>query len=100
MQLDIEDVLRYPDYPGAQARDTSQAAADAIVPVARTLRARVLDEIRKAPGTPEQIAHRLGVPLMNTRPRLSELSARGLVVDSGARGTAMGGRKAIIWRAA
>jgi hypothetical protein len=37
---------------------------------------------------------------MNVRPRLSELSKQGLVIDSGARGTAMGGRRAIIWKVA
>jgi hypothetical protein len=37
-------------------------------------------------------------PLMNVRPRTSELSARGLIEDSGARATASGGRLAIVWR--
>lgn len=101
-QIDIEDLLsaRYPDAPGFKGRETSQAAADAIAPAAKTLRARVLDELRRAPGTPEQIAHRLKEPLMNIRPRCSELAAKGLIEDSEARGTAMGGRKAIIWRVA
>jgi len=96
-QIDIEDVLRYPDVPGWKGRETSQAAAEAIAPAAKSLRARVFEEIRKAPGSPEQIAHRLKLPLMNVRPRCSELAAQGLIVDSGARGTAMGGRRAIIW---
>lgn len=90
----------YPERPGAQARETSRAAAAAIAPSAKTLRARVLDEIKKAPGTPEQLAHRMREPLMNIRPRCSELAAKGLILDSQARGQAMGGRKAIIWRAA
>jgi len=99
-QIDIEDLLgaSYPNAPGWKARDTAQAAAEAIAPHAKSLRARVYDELKKAPGTPEQIAHRLREPLMNVRPRMSELSAKGLIEDSGARGTAMGGRKAIIWR--
>lgn len=94
------DIFSYPDGPGFKARETSRAAAAAIAPQAKSLRARVFDEIKKAPGTPEQIAHRLKEPLMNVRPRCSELSARGLIIDSDARGTAMGGRRAIIWRAA
>lgn len=98
-QLDIF-AEPYPNGPGWKARETSRAAADAIAPQAKSLRARVYDEIKKAPGTPEQIAHRLKVPLMNVRPRCSELAAKGLIVDSEARGTAMGGRKAIIWRVA
>jgi predicted ArsR family transcriptional regulator len=89
--------LAYPEAPGWKARDTAQAAAEAIAPEAKSLKARVMAALKKAPGTPEQIAHRIGAPLMNVRPRLSELSALGLVVDSGARGQAMGGRKAIVW---
>ena len=94
------DIFSYPDGPGFKARETSRAAAAAMAPQAKSLRARVFDEIKKAPGTPEQIAHRLKEPLMNVRPRCSELAAKGLILDSEARGTAMGGRRAIIWRAA
>lgn len=90
----------YPDSPGWKARETSQAAAEAVAPQAKTLRARVLEELRKAPGTPEQLALRLREPLMNVRPRCSELARQGLIEDSQARGTAMGGRKAIIWKVA
>jgi hypothetical protein len=96
-QLDIEDVLRYPDRPGYKACDTSRLAADGVAPQARTLKARVYEEIKKRPSTPEQVANRLGEPLMNCRPRFSELARQGLIIDSGARGTAMGGRKAIVW---
>jgi predicted ArsR family transcriptional regulator len=101
-QIDIDDILgaNYPNAPGWKARDTAQAAAEAIAPQAKTLRARIMDELRKAPGTPEQIALRLKAPLMNVRPRCSELARQGLIVDSEARGTAMGGRKAIIWKVA
>lgn len=99
-QTDIEDFLGgYPSHPGWKGRGTSKAAADGIAPEAKGLRARVLEAVKARQGTPEQIAHRLGVPLMNVRPRLSELAAVGLVEDSGERGTAMGGRKAIVWRA-
>lgn len=91
---------QYPDAPGWKARETSRAAAEGIAPRAKTLRERVLDAVRAEPGTPEAIADRLGEPVMNCRPRLSELSARALVKDSGRRGPAMGGRKSIIWEAA
>lgn len=94
------DIFSYPNGPGFKARDTSRAAAEAMAPQVKSLRARVFDELKKAPGTPEQIAHRLKVPLMNVRPRCSELAAKGLIVDSKVRGTAMGGRQAIIWRIA
>lgn len=94
------DIFSYPDGPGFKARETSRAAAAAMAPQAKSLRARVFDEIKKAPGTPEQIAHRIKEPLMNVRPRCSELAAKGLIIDSAVRGTAMGGRRAIVWRAA
>lgn len=89
--------LRYPDKPGAKARDTAFAAAEAIAPKAKTLRERVLAEVRAFPGSPEMIAQRLREPVMNIRPRLSELSKKNLVRDSGRRAQAQGGRKAIIW---
>ena len=89
----------YPDAPGWKGRDTSKAAAQAIAPKAQSLRERVLVAVTAQPGSPEQIARRIGVPLMNVRPRLSELAARGLVVDTGRREIADGGRKAIVWQA-
>jgi hypothetical protein len=91
---------RYPRAPGWKARRTAADAAAGIAAKAKPLRERVLEEIGLKPGTPEQIAHRLGVPLMNVRPRCSELAALKLIVDSGGRATAMGGRQAIIWRIA
>lgn len=88
---------QYPDHPGFKARDTSRDAAEAIAPAAKTLRAQVYEEIKRLPGTPEQIAKRLMCPLMNVRPRCSELAAQGLIADSGMRGQASGGRRAIVW---
>lgn len=88
----------YPNAPGYKARDTAKAAADLIAPRERSLRARVYDEIAKRPGTPEDIAERLGEAVHSTRPRCSQLAAAGLIEDSGQRGEAMGGRKAIVWR--
>jgi len=98
MQADL--FAAYPDAPGWKARDTSRAAAESVAPVAGTLRERVLIEVRRAPGTPEQIAHRMRVPLLSIRPRFSELSQRGLIKDSGKRGDSQGGCKAIVWEAA
>ncbi|HKT53615.1 MAG TPA: hypothetical protein VJP88_04140 [Caulobacteraceae bacterium] len=91
-------MTHYPDAPGHKARDTAKAAADLIAPRERSLRARVYDEIAKRPGTPEDIAERLGEAVHSIRPRCSQLAAAGLIEDSGQRGDAMGGRKAIIWR--
>jgi predicted ArsR family transcriptional regulator len=93
-------VTDYPNQPGFKARDTSKEAAEGVSLAAMTLRVRVLSAIKAKPGTPEEIAERLGVPVMNVRPRCSELSARGSIVDSGERRQAMGGRNAIVWRSA
>lgn len=89
----------YPTEPGWKGRSTSHDAASGIAPRARSLRAQVYDALKQAPGSPEQIAERLGVPVMNVRPRAAELSRMGLITDSGQRATAMGGRKAIVWKA-
>lgn len=91
------DIFSYPDAPGFKARETSRAAAEAIAPHALSLRARVYDELKKGPGSPEQLAKRLREPVMNIRPRCSQLAAKGLIKDSGTRAKAMGGRQAIVW---
>jgi hypothetical protein len=90
---------RYPERPGHKRRDTSKAAADGIAPQAKTLREQVYDAIKARPGTPEEIARRTGIPLMNVRPRCSELVKKNLVIDTGQRRQASGGRMAIVWRA-
>lgn len=88
----------YPVDPGFKARDTAAAAAEGIAPAAKSLRARVYDAIKARPRTPEEVADALGVPLMNVRPRCSELAARNLIVDSKERRQADGGRQAIVWK--
>lgn len=90
----------YPDTPGHKGnRDTGSAAAAGMEPKVGTIRARVLAAIREKPGTPEEIAERIGEPVLNTRPRTAELSKMGLIEDSGERAKAMGGRMAIRWKA-
>lgn len=101
-QLDIEDVLRrpYPEHPGAKARDTSFAAAAAIAPVVKGLRAKVYDAIAARPSTPEEIAPRLGLTVHSTRSRCSELARMGKITDSGLRRASLGGKRAIVWELA
>lgn len=90
----------YPENPGVKPphRDTSRAAADGIAPGVKSLRARVYDALKEHADTPEGVAARLGEPVMNCRPRFSELSANGLIEDSGRRGPAAGGKQAIVWQ--
>jgi predicted ArsR family transcriptional regulator len=96
----LDHAAFYPDSPGHKGnRDTGRAAAAGIEPRAGTIRARVLAAIRERPGTPEELADRMGEPVMNVRPRCSELAAKDLIEDSGERAVAMGGRKANRWKA-
>lgn len=87
----------YPSAPGYKREGTSEDAASGIAPKVGSLRAKVYDQIKFAPSTPEEVADVLSLPVHSIRPRFSELSARGLIKDSGKRRTAMGGRLAMVW---
>lgn len=96
----MADLFQYPAEPGAQERDTSQAAADAIAPDAATLRAKALAVVERSNGlTADEVAGRMGMSILSIRPRLTELSRLGKVRDSGARRANGSGRKAIVWAA-
>lgn len=91
--------MTYPHTPGHKGRDTGIAAADAIAPKVGTLKARVLEWLRgHGPATPEEVSAALGIHNQTVRSRCSELSSVGLLEDSGERGPAIGGRRAIKWR--
>lgn len=49
-------------------------------------------------GTAEQIGARVGLHWYLTRPRLSELKALGLVIETGERGTSALGGQSTLWR--
>ena len=87
----------YPDTPGWKAQSTSRAAAMAMTTCAKTYRELVLAEIRRAPGTCEQIALRLRTDLLTIRPRCSELKNLGKIKPSGRCGDSRSGKRAIIW---
>ena len=89
-----------PMHPPRRARAPKRV--DAVVVAgedSRSASQRVLDAIKKQPGTAEQIANRINEPLLNVRPRCSDLVRRGLIRDSGRRGTSMGGQLATVWEA-
>lgn len=79
--------------PGWRRLDTAQPA------MAGGLRRRVFEELRRAPGSCEDVAERLGAGLLSVRPRCSELAGQSRITDSGRRGLSANGRKVIIWRA-
>ena len=94
----FEPRQKYPDVPGFKARSTSHAAAAAIEPRAATLRAKVLALFEGGRRwTPDEAAAELGESILNVRPRFTELNAKGLIEDSGARGRTASGSSCIRW---
>ena len=87
----------YPQAPGFKKRETSRQAAEGLVLSVANLRDLVLAEIRRRPGTADDIAKRLKIDRLSIRPRLSELSNLGMVFDTGAREENASGKKAIVW---
>lgn len=93
------DLFRYPASPGAQARDTSRAAAAEIAPSAARIRERVLTAFERSTGmTTDECAGRLGLSIHTVRPRVTELSRLGKLRDSGSRRkNTLSGKSAIVW---
>lgn len=91
--------LGYPHAPAFRAgSDTSFAAAESVD--AKTLQRLVLTELRKGPGTPDEIAERLRIDKLSIRPRCSELKALGRVVDTGDRRRNANGKSAAVLKLA
>lgn len=98
-QLNIFE--RYPSSPGYKAEGASKQAAKEIAAVAPTLREMVLEELRRRPGTADEIAERLYKSPFAIRPRLSELAAETppLVEMTTLRAKNRSGKWASIWKA-
>ena len=94
-----EPPKRYPDSPGYKAEGTSREAAEAIADRAPSLMERTLACLKRRAMTPEEVAKELGEPVHSIRPRFSQLAAKSLIVNTGERRKAMGGRMASAWRA-
>ena len=93
----MTDLFRY---PGAQDRDTSWAAAEAMAPKAASLREMALTILERSNGlTADQVAARLGLSILSIRPRVTELSRLHKVRDTGERRANASGHKAIVWAA-
>lgn len=91
-------VARYPNSPGFKRAGTSSLAAEQTQPQARTLRDSVLAVIRRRPSTADEVAAAIGKTVLATRPRLSELSALGLIVETSERRRNASGKLAAVWR--
>jgi predicted ArsR family transcriptional regulator len=87
----------YPQSPGFKARETSRAAAESVSNAA-CVRGKVLRAIRRlGDATADEVAAHLNIDRLTVRPRCSELSAMGKIIDSGVRRKNGSGRNAIAW---
>lgn len=89
---------RYPYSPGYKENTTSRDAARAMKAHAPTLRMMVLDEIARAPGTPDEIAARINKSFISVRPRVTELYNLELVEPTGERRKNASGLSAQVMR--
>ncbi len=94
----MTDLFRYPHQPGAQDRDTSQAAAEGAARTAPLLRQMALDVLERSNGlTADEVAGKLGISILSIRPRITELARLNKVRDGGARRRNASGKRAIVW---
>lgn len=78
--------------------DTERDAAHLVTPRAGTLRARVIDQLRRGSFTAAELATALDEYLYSVAPRVTELQRGGWVEDSGERRDTVRARAAIVWR--
>ena len=88
----------YPHTPGFKDNGTGKEAALAYAPKAGSRRGQVLAGLDRGPATAEQIAKLIDLHWYLTRPRLSELKALGLVIETGDRGAGALGGRVNVWR--
>jgi DNA-binding MarR family transcriptional regulator len=90
----------YPDAPGHRGVETSIAAAKTVAPKLGRLQRLALEAVksRGAVGlTTDELAEALNLDRPSIQPRTSELSRKGLIVDSGLRRHNASRRRAIVW---
>ena len=77
------------------------AGYQAILPLARGMRAQVLDALRSFPDglTAEEVAATAGLSLNNARSRLTELCQRGVAGSVGKRESPRSGVRVTVFRA-
>jgi hypothetical protein len=90
----------YPMSPGFKSDGTSRQAANAIAPMARNLRGRVLEYIKAstAPPMADEIADQLGKSVLSVRPRVAELHRLGEIRPAESRGKNESGHAAARWK--
>lgn len=84
---------------GFNGTTTGAEAAQAAAPTAETLRRRALAAlVAYGPMTADEIAEKLGEPILSVRPRVSELRASGSVEPTNTRRPTAAGNSAQVWR--
>jgi hypothetical protein len=88
----------YPETPGSKGDDgTSQDAAKAIAPNAKTLRRKALTTLLElGTGTPLEVTSKAKAHPSQFQPRFSELKAMGLVAATGERRKNPSGKMAAV----
>jgi len=92
----------YPESPGFKEPTTSRDAARSMESTAATLRVEVLAAIAAAGehgSTADEAAKAIGQTVLAVRPRVTELLAEGLIVDTGRTRKNESRRNAKVWRA-
>ena len=89
----------YPHSPATGKTTTSYEAAEAIAPRAQTLRDRAFKLLLEKDSTADELAEAMNESILAVRPRVSELVAMDMAVDSGVRRRMASGRSGIVWRA-
>lgn len=90
--------MKYPHAPGFKREGTSSDAAREVEREASTLRRNCLEVIDLHPSTADEVAEQLQRSVLAIRPRLSELVARGRIVESGERRPNASGKMAVVWK--
>ncbi|MBI2725415.1 MAG: hypothetical protein HYX42_04115 [Polaromonas sp.] len=81
-------------------QSTSTEAYESVRPHINAKCQKVLDSLKAAPATDEELQIALGMNPSTERPRRKELVDAGLVVETAERRKTLSGCKAIVWAAA
>jgi hypothetical protein len=105
---DFENRQPYPRGPGVKSVHSLESA-NKIAPKVGPQQALVLKSLNEdGPATPDEVGIRIGISLLNARPRCTELSKLGLIErvpdasEPGGflkRANAVSGHRAVVWRA-
>lgn len=87
---------RYPEVPGYKKRETSRRAAETVKAPGPNEQ-KVILALSQCDKTDHEIAAWLHMDITATRPRRSNLTARGVVIDSGKRRETPWGKQSIVW---